>query len=187
MPTLDCPVAYRILEEQKEYGPLADFSCGKRGRQAEREINRTVSQLFGGTCPMQMLAVVLEKAAGADDYGRQPLIGVCGLSRIKSQGIPGLADGTDIAYIPAIGTDAIYRDHVLEDGVTRCGSALLMSAMVVTRTMFGGEMPAVLARVLPHNKGSMRLFREHGFDKLGLQMGENAMFRPPDLEPDFRR
>lgn len=187
MPTLDCGVKYRVLEASKEYGPLADFSCGKRGRQAEREVNRNVAQLFSGTETMQQLVVLLEKASGQDHYGRPLLIGLCGLARLEAQGIPGLPDKAGIGYVAAIGTDATYRDHVLGDGATRCGSALLMSAMVVTRTMFGGDMPAVLAKVLPSNRGSMRMFKEHGFDNLGVQEGSNTMLRPPDLDPAFRR
>jgi hypothetical protein len=187
LPTLDCAVQYRILDGPKDYGPLADFSCGKRGRQWEREVNRDVAGLFGGAEPMQQIVVVLEKAVGEDHYGRPLLIGVCGLASLQAEGIPGLPDKSRIGYVGAIGTDAMYREHVLEDGVTRCGSALLMSAMVVMRTMFGGEMPAVLAKVLPNNRGSMRLFTGHGFDNLGAQEGSNMMLRPPDLAPDFRR
>jgi hypothetical protein len=185
--TLAGPVTYRILEGPKDYGPLADFSCGKGGGQAEREVNATVSRLFNGTTAMQQLVVVLEKGSETDHYGRPRLIGVCGLTRMQVEGIPGLPDGTAVAYIPAIGTDAIYRDHLLEDGVTRPGSALLMSAMTVTKTMFGGETPPVLAKVLPHNKGSMRMFTAHGFDNTGVQAGENLMLRPPNLDADFRR
>ncbi len=187
LPTLDCAVKWRILTAPEDYGPLADFSCGKRGGQAEREVNRTVGQLFASSEAGPLLVVVLEKAEGCDEFGRSPLVGVCALASLQSEGIFGLPDGTGMAYVAAIGTDAIYRDHVLDDGATRCGSALLVGAMVVARTMFGDEMPPVLAKVLPRNRGGMRLFNEHGFDNLGLREGASTMLRPRHLAPDFRR
>jgi hypothetical protein len=189
VPTLDCPVRHRILDAPVEYGPLADFSCGKGGEKEEREVNRTIAQLFNGKAPVQMLVVVLEKTKGSDVFGRAPLVGVAGVYSMQAGGgVPGLPEGSLIAFIPAIGIDEKYQGEKLEDGVTRCGSALLMSTMVVAKAMMGGgDTPAALAKVDPNNDRSQALFKRHGFEKIGKEAGFDTMLRPPDLDVDFRR
>ncbi|MFI4977496.1 MAG: hypothetical protein ACHQC8_02280 [Solirubrobacterales bacterium] len=189
MPTLDCPVRHRILDAPVEYGPLADFSCGKGGEREEREVNRTIAQLFNGKAPVQMLVVVLEKTEGADAFGRAPLIGVSGVYSMQAAGLPGLDEGgAFVAFVPAIGIDEKYQGKRLEDGETRCGSALLISTMVVAKAMMGGgPTPAALAKVDPENDRSQNLFKRHGFEKVGREAEFDMMLRPPDLDPDFRR
>ena len=146
--------------------------------------------MFSGDLPPEegMVVVILEKTVGEDHFGRPPLIGVCGLTHLQAEGIPGIPNKTFVPFVGVVGIDETYRGYCLEDGATRCGSALLMSAMIVGKTMVGGgDMPAMLAKVEPTNKPAMTMFRLHGFDRLRSDGGYSVMLRPPDLDPDYRR
>lgn len=186
MPTLAGPLRSRMLISAKEYPPLIDFCCGK-GRFEEHEVNQTVHRICAGIAQWGWITVVLEKPSETDPTGHSKLVGVCCVTSSASPGL-GLAGQAEGGYIGAFGTDLEFRKHVLEDGTTRPGNALMRGALEAIQAMFGGPpMVYVFAKVKRSNSASKRLHDEHGFDDTGNSQGEHVLLRPPGLDPTCTR
>jgi hypothetical protein len=187
MPTLTGPLRSRMLITPKEYPPLVNFCCGKE-RLEEHEVNATVHRICAGVAQWGWIAVVLEKPSEKDATGHAQLIGVCCVTNQTLEGVDGVEDGAEGGYIGAFGTDLLYRKHVLDDGQTRPGNALMRGALQAIEAMFGGPpMVYVFAKVKRSNTASKTLHDEHGFDDTGNAGGEHVLLRPPGLEPGFMR
>jgi hypothetical protein len=187
MPTLVGPVRSRILINPKLYPPFVDFCCGK-DRLEEREVNQTVCRIYGGAAEAQWIAVILERPGEKDVGGHPSLVGVCGVMTGALDGVPGVDAGSEGGYIGAFGTDMRYRKHLLDDGKTRPGNALMRAALEAIQAMFGGEpMSYVFAKVKRTNSASRRLFDEHGFEDMGNPQGEHVLLRAPGIKPGFKR
>jgi hypothetical protein len=144
---------------------------------------------------------VLEKDAPRLKHTEErPLIGVCTIaSTVAEQAFPGVKKGERGALIGVVGTDLVYRKHVLSDGQTRPGVALVSGTLKLIEQMFGsGAMPFVRTNVLPTNNGSKPLFDEHYFEDGGRPLivnlrGEKkradnlALFRPAGIDPTKKR
>jgi hypothetical protein len=147
--------------------------------------------------------VLLEKDAPRLEHtGERPLVGVCTTGSAMAEqayrtvGIKEVERG---AAIGVLGTDLVYRKHVLSDGKTRPGVALVTGALTLIEQMFGGgAMPFVRTNVRPNNEGSKPLFDEHQFENTGYpeskmeigpgvmkvaSSGQLALFRPAGLSP----
>ncbi len=187
MPTLAGPLRSRMLITPKEYPPLVNFCCGKE-RVEEYEVNTQVHRICAGIASAGWIAVVLEKPSEKDATGHPSLVGVCCVTNSVLPGVPGVEDGSEGGYIGALGTDLRYRKHLLDDGQTRPGAALMQEALTAIQAMFGGPpMAYVFAKVKRSNAASKRLHDEHGFDDTGNAQGEHLLLRPPGLDPTATR
>jgi hypothetical protein len=196
---IDEPIIIRVLTDPKGYEPFHQFCCGK-DRREEREVMLTVHNLLAGTTEVQQIAVLLEKDAPPLDHtGERPLIGICTVgTAVAGRNLPsvGVKAGDRGAAIGVVGTDLVYRKHVLQDGETRPGVALVTGTLKLIEQMFGGQMPFVRTNVLPTNEGSKPLFDEHYFENTGYPpqgvnpftgekiLSDNiALFRPVGKPP----
>jgi hypothetical protein len=195
------PVICRVLTHPKGYAPFLQYCCGK-GRREELEVALTIHNLWAGTTQTQQIAVLLEKDVEPIPHtGERPLIGVCTIATATAERaypVVGIKEGGRGATIGVVGTDLAYRKHVLNDGRTRPGVALVTGTLKLIEQMFGGAMPFVRANVLPNNEGSKPLFDEHCFENTGypesakevapgvvkVASSDNlALFRPAGLPP----
>jgi hypothetical protein len=187
MPTVAGPLRSRMLITPKEYPPLIDFCCGKE-RLEEHEVNTTVHRICAGIAQWGWITVVLEKPSEPDASGHAKLIGVCCVASSASPGLGLAGQDSEGGYIGAFGTDLEFRKHLLEDGKTRPGNALMRGALEAIQAIFGGPpMVYVFAKVKRSNAASKRLHDEHGFEDTGNAGGEHVLLRPPALEPTFTR
>jgi hypothetical protein len=166
----------------------------------------TVHNLWAGTTVVQQIVVVLEKDARRLEHtGERPLVGVCTIAAATAeQAYPsvGIKEGERGSAIGVVGTDLAYRKHVLSDGKTRPGVALVTGTLKLIEQMFGGAMPFVRTNVLPNNDGSKPLFDEHCFENTGypkiskevapgvMKLGSSdnlALFRPAGVSPTQMR
>jgi ribosomal protein S18 acetylase RimI-like enzyme len=186
-PIIAGDVLLRVLDVARDWRELSRFRCGYSGKKAEEEIHLAAKQLVAGipvergtavTGPHYQRIIALENSTGE-------VISWCGVTRrhlceITPTPVP------PGGYIFAIGTAYAYRGRRLDVEGTRPSDAVMRHALEILRDDLGDgeEMPYVWARVLPDNRPSNRLFRDHHFDLYEARGFEQMIrARPAGFDP----
>ena len=184
-PIIEGDVVLRVVDVTRGWLELKKFRCGWSGKKAEEEIHAAAQQLGAGvildpwadvTGPHYQRVVALERPSGE-------LISWCGITRRHLCEVP--APIPPGGYVFAIATAHAYRGWRLDVQGTRPSDAVMRRALEVLRVDLGdGVVPYVWARVLPDNRDSNRLFRDHRFELYPRPNEEQAIrARPAGLDP----
>jgi len=141
---------------------LEEFRC--EGGPAAGEVQMIVANLLSGEALAQTVALVQEESSGE-------LLGIAsvrmdGNEQIRSRSSePWFLRRLAVnPYVNVIARDERYRNHVLRDGRTRLGTALLRAALeLVEQSAPGKPLPTVWALIRRENRASQRAFREFAF------------------------
>ena len=156
--------------DPKHYAPLRRFSCGKRGRRSEQEVNRLVREYASGKHKGGTFRVTVQ--------GPKGLVGVAAFqATAPSQPMLGQFSGSP--YISVIGLSDRYRGRT-RDGL-RLGDLVLVDVLRAINDSWGGA-PDTFALVDPNNRDSRGLFERHGF-----RMIVPAVANGHDADALFRR
>lgn len=141
---------------------LATFEAGDGP--AAHEVQLILGNLRSGEALPQTVAMLLDGDSGA----------LLGIASVRIEGNPELRAKASTPwflrrlsrspYVNLIARDERYRDHVLRDGATRLGSALLLAGLeTVAAETDDGYLPTVWALVRRNNAASRRTFGAFGF------------------------
>ena len=155
-------VTVRSKEECAGEPQLEGFRCGDGP--AAREVALIVGNLLSGEALPQTVAFVNDTATGA----------LLGLASIRPDGNAQLRAKSSTpwfvrrlatnAYVNMIARDERYTGHVLLDGRTRLGSAILRAGLEALAAELGRvTLPTVFALVRRENETSKRTFAEFAF------------------------
>ncbi len=143
-------------------GRLLEFVAGDGP--AAHEVRMILENLYSGEALPQTVAMMIDSDAGA-------LLGIASIRidgnaelRAKASTPWFLRRLTRNPYVNLIARDDRYRNHVLSDGHTRLGTALLRAGLeIVASETAGRELPTVWALVRRGNEASKRTFGEFAF------------------------
>jgi hypothetical protein len=155
-------VTVRSKEECAGEAQLEGFRCGDGP--AAREIALIVGNLLSGEALPQTVAFVNDAASGA----------LLGIASVRPEGNEQLRAKSSTPwfvrrlsanpYVNMIARDERYAGHVLLDGRTRLGSAVLRAGLEALAAELGGKtLPTVFALVRRENETSKRTFGEFAF------------------------
>jgi len=184
-PIVEGETELRVVDGFKGWRELSRFRCGYSDKKAEAEIHMTAQKLAAGghvelgtgvEGPLYERIVSLEAEGGE-------LISWCAITRRHLCEVPAPCEPG--GYIFAIATAYAYRGWRLDLRGTRPADAVMRRALeVMSDDLGGGEMPYVWARVLPDNRPSNRLFRDHRFRLFPRPWeGQAIRARPAGLDP----
>jgi hypothetical protein len=161
---LDGPVVVTLKRKADCVGDpqLAEFCCAD-GPAAE-EVRIILGNLLSGEAVEQTVAMLKEERTGA-------LLGIAsvrmdGNAQIRGRAsVPWFVRRISVnPYVNVVARDERYRNHVLRDGETRLGVALVRAALeVVEHELDGAPMPTVWALIKRGNTASKRAFRRLAF------------------------
>ncbi len=131
---------------------------------AARETRLILDNLHSGEALPQTVALLLEESSGA----------LLGIASVRIEGNAQLRAKASTPwfvrrlsrnpYVNLIARDERYRNHVLCDGETRLGSAILRAGLEIVRHEVGdAPLPTVWALVRRDNEASKRVFGEFAF------------------------
>jgi hypothetical protein len=131
---------------------------------AAREVALIVGNLLSGEALAQTVALVSDQASGQ-------LLGIASIRldgnvqlRAKSSTPWFLRRLATNPYVNMVARDERFANHVLCDGVTRLGTAILRAGLEVLEAEHGGALlPTTWALVRRNNAASKRVFREFAF------------------------
>ncbi len=162
--TLAAPVRITVRSKEECAGEpqLEGFRCS--GGPAAREVALIVGNLLSGEALPQTVAFVNDAASGA----------LLGIASVRPEGNAQLRAKSSTPwfvrrlstnpYVNMIARDERYPGHVLLDGRTRLGSAILRAGLEALVAELGGEtLPTVFALVRRENETSKRTFGEFAF------------------------
>jgi hypothetical protein len=158
------PVAVLLMSKEECVGDprLEEFRTGEGP--AGREVRIILANLLSGEAVPQTVAMLQAEDSGA-------LLGIASV-RLDGNAQIGARSSTpwflrrlsSKPYVNLVARDERYANHVLADGRTRLGAALVRSALeLVEREHRGGPMPTVWALVRRENLASKRAFRQFAF------------------------
>jgi hypothetical protein len=141
---------------------LTDFQAGSGP--AAREVRLILENLHSGEALPQTVALLSEQASGA----------LLGIASIRIDGNAQLRAKSSTPwfvrrlarnpYVNVIARDERYRNHMLCDGQTRLGTAILRAGLeVVEHELPDGPLPTVWALVRRENEASKRVFGQFAF------------------------
>ncbi|MGO9490002.1 MAG: hypothetical protein ACLQBB_13375 [Solirubrobacteraceae bacterium] len=141
---------------------LEEFRC-ERGP-AAGEVQLIVRNLIEGEALPQTVALLREERSG-------DLLGIASVRldgnaqiRAKASEPWFLRRLAPNPYVNLVARDERFRNHVLNDGRTRLGEAIVRAALeVVEQARYGRPMPTIWALVRRDNAASKRAFRAFAF------------------------
>lgn len=143
-------------------GRLEEFDAGSGP--AARETRLILDNLYSGEALAQTVALIGDESTGA----------LLGIASIRIDGNAQLRAKASTPwfvrrlsrnpYVNLIARDERYRNHVLCDGQTRLGAAVLRAGLEIVRHEVGAEaLPTVWALVRRDNEASKRVFGDFAF------------------------
>ena len=161
--SLTAPVAVEIRSKDEcvDHDDLAGFSC--HDGPAAKEVRMIVGNLLSGEALQQTVAMIRDTATGT-------LVGLVsvrmdGNAQIRTKsGTPWFLRRISVnPYVNLLARDERYRGHLLADGTTGIGAALLRAGLELIANERGGSMPSVWALVKRENAASKRAFSQFAF------------------------
>jgi hypothetical protein len=131
---------------------------------ATREVRIILENLISGEANPQTLALLEHQATGT----------LLGLASVRIDGNAQLRRKPTTPwflrrlaaspYVNLIARDERYRNHMLQDGRTRLGEALMRAALeTVEMEQYGEDLPTIWALVQRQNLASKRVFAKYAF------------------------
>jgi len=162
--TLGAPVRVTVRTKEECAGDpqLEGFRCGDGP--AAHEVAMIVANLVSGEALPQLVALVNDAASGA----------LLGIASVRPDGNAQLRGKPSTPwfvrrlatnpYVNVIARDERYVGHVLLDGRTRLGTAILRAGLEALAAQGGSErLPTVWALIRRENETSKRTFGEFAF------------------------